>query len=147
MSDPDTEWLTPKEAAARYNILVRRIYRWIERGYVEIQGEKGDIRVSAASIQRMLDRQNASDMVSQVIDGQPDSDRKASRRELGNVIATSVVELTQQRDQLAQRIETLQEARITDQRELGRLQGRLEAVESELTRIRRNNTTVALVVA
>ena len=124
-------WITPKQASANFNIQLRRIYRWIETSKVSTQGEKGNILVSSSDIQKMLQRERANAVVSEVI-GRQDDTAKATRRDMGNAIATNFVALDTQRDKLQSQLTEAQESRRQDARLIGELTGKLEAVERQM---------------
>lgn len=144
MTDSDNSgdnWLTPKEAADKYGLNERRVYRLLERGQVNAKGDKGQRRVNPADIENFLAGERAKATVTRVVrqSGSERGPRRPPPGEMEQTIGGTLLDLSRQRDGLARQLEDANHSRVKDAERIGRLEASLEAVEREAGRLRGDN--------
>lgn len=137
MTDTDAPgpagWLPLKDAAAAYGISLRTMQRRVAAGEVEC------MRVKTLRGREWRIRPPGPGDVPDVPPGAPQAPTPEATG--GPLVPLDRVEallapIVDERDRLRSEVTALQEARVTQAETIGRLQGKLEATEAELARLR-----------
>lgn len=131
-----SEWVTPQDAARLLGVNLRHVYRLIERGTLESDGAKHGQKLTLSSVETAKLRFIAENIGNSEIDGQESTPRAKAVSEEGRAVRIALATLQEERNQLASRIDELQEARRIDALELGRYQERVKQLEERLQEAR-----------
>lgn len=149
MSENDNDndnWLTAKEAADKYGLDLRRVYRWARTGKVNQRGVKGNTQLNDSSIKEQVEKLKRRDVVNQVITASAnETDKKPNKREMSNVVGGTILDVTRQRDYLQRQLEETSQARVKDVERLGNLEGQLSVMERLNRLLFRLLVTVAII--
>jgi hypothetical protein len=129
-ADRLADWLTVEQAAGAYGVTVRTMWRRLSQHKVDARqvitptGKEWRIRPPVTPAE-----------------GQAGSDQEPGRALIPVAALQQLIEpILQERAELREEISRLQEARLDDAQELGRVRGRMEALEAELARLRSDST-------
>ncbi len=130
MAEDDSNWLTPKEAAAFLGVNIRSIYSWVGQGTLESSRDKRSVRVSRASLETLQLRKSTQRVVSEVVSelqprrssGQGSVQRKS---EVTSAVFVALAGVQAERQQLLKQVNDLQMKAAKDAYLLGQLDEKL----------------------
>ena len=147
--DNGREWLSPNEAASFAGVKPRTVYRWIERGAVRTNGEKGNLKIDRASLERLKQEQTAQRIVSQVIDS--NDGQRSTPSENKNALAIQLMSLQNERKELMTQLNQAVEARGELRGQLSQVEKRIATLETDKhalqADLRRSNTFTYVLIA
>jgi hypothetical protein len=125
-------WLTPSQVSKEFDIVQRRVYRWIERKQVVFRVEAGKKFVSRDSVKELLSQEQMRQLVSDIL---PEN---TPGEELRQSVTTSLVRNDVERSQLYAK--SLEDARTIG--ELTEKTRHLDTLEIKVSGLRQDKVTL-----